>query len=169
MLKLEYPLRTVNVSPNLEFHMFPRLEEFTYSFLIASTPMLKVYPALFKFLRPSQTSKISCGLQTLNMNLDLTDLERSDPTDNSWVARLTASVANSTWVTLDSILTNKHYFPAVRKVTISLKFKKYARSTVDRNGLQEEVQAALLKVFSASIKALIPLEIKVNIDLRDRS
>ncbi|KAF5318054.1 hypothetical protein D9619_012142 [Psilocybe cf. subviscida] len=155
---------TVHVSPSVEFHTFPRLEEFTYSF-VGSMSTLEVYPVFFKLFPSTQTSVMPCGLEILNVEIHLIDLGLDNSTVNSWVVQLTAVADNPSWVNLDSNLAQRHHFPALRKVSISLKITRFGECTVDRDALQEEVQGTLLKTFSASIKALIPLEVIVAIDI----
>ncbi|KAF5318057.1 hypothetical protein D9619_012145 [Psilocybe cf. subviscida] len=148
----------------VNFYMFPRLEEFTYT-LAASISALEIYPVLFKWLPPVQTSIMSYGLKILNMSLYLIH-PAGNPAHNSWVAKLTAAAANSVWVDLDNILAKRHYFPALRRVSITLKVTRIKKGTVDSDALQKEVERALLRTFSASIKASVPLEFTADLGIR---
>lgn len=112
------------------------------------------------------------------MTILLIDRDESvNPTDNSWVAN-TAAAKSPFWVNFDNVLAKRGYFPVLRKVSISLKIWKHNRNlsepiinyllaedAVNTDALQTEVRGALLKMFSASIEAAIPLEITVDIDL----
>ncbi|KAF5318194.1 hypothetical protein D9619_012157 [Psilocybe cf. subviscida] len=133
----EYAESTAHVSPNLEFHMFPSLEEFTYSF-VGPVSTLKAYPVLFKLLPSTQTSMMPCGLTTLNMAIHLIDLGLENPKDKSWVANLVVAATNPSWVNLDNNLAERYYFPALRKVSILLKFTRFGVNTIDRDALQEK-------------------------------
>ncbi|KAF5318165.1 hypothetical protein D9619_012139 [Psilocybe cf. subviscida] len=155
-----------HIPPSVKFHVFPRLEEFTYS--ISTSATLKMDPTFSKLLPPPQTSEVSCNLRNLNMVLHLDD-HIDNPTENFGVARLITAVADRIWVNLDRILAKKLYFPALRKVSIRLSLNKTVGSTVDRDTLREEVQGALSEMFWASIQASVPLEMFVDIKVRNQN
>lgn len=164
---------------DVQLHMFPKLEEFTHS-LHASISTLDIHPVLSKFFPPAQTTRTVSNLKRLRINIRMIDygiipLSINDP----WIENLTSVASNPIWVDLDNILAKGHYFTALEKVSIHLRFLKrdpdlfvtfdndhLAGSRVDTDALQDKVRGILLETFSASIKAPIPLKISVDLDVR---
>lgn len=173
----QYPEATAPIPQDVKFHMFPRLEKFTHTFCTYTPETLETHPILIQLLLHAQTSNVVCNLKILDMTIFLIDREEyASPASDFGARMLTVAATNPFWVYFDNVLAKRHYFPALREVSISLKFKErnvnfsgpstndlLTRSAVNTEALRK-VHSALLKTFSASIEASIPIEIVVGID-----
>lgn len=163
---------------DVKLHMFPRLKEFTHSY-VGNISALHIYPVWFKLFSPGQASSVAHNLEILKINLYLYGRGGSaNLTDDTWTARLMSAAADPIWGALDTILAKRRYLPALRKASIHFRFITFKQirsgttgnefppdSTIDPDDLQKEVRGALLKMFSTSFKALTPLEIIVDLDM----
>lgn len=166
MFRTEYAHSPIQIPQDLEFHMFPRLEKFAHTFCMYRSGTLRLPPVLIKLLPPARTANGVCNLKILSLTILWTGSATgsADPIDYPWVPKLNAAATNPFWADFDNVLANRHHFPALRKVSISLKFRLIATRAINTDAPQKEAHSTLSNMFSASIEASIPLEIMVNID-----
>lgn len=152
--------------------MFPRLDEFIYSYHGNSWDEIK--HLLFKALPFFQTPEVVPQLRVIKLHLTFDGLP-SGYSDDLWVGRSNTIATHPSWAELDAALA-KGYFPALEKVYISLSFcitilsltrminDSMVEQVADKEGLKREVEDGVMKSFSASLKAMVPLEIIVCMD-----
>lgn len=123
---------------------------------------------------------MTSNLKKLSINLRITDGGQFDySANNPWQEQLTTVAGSSVWADLDDILAKGLYFTTLKRVSIRLIFIKrnpeffatldnehLAGSLVDSDALREKLRVIFLETFSASIKASIPLNIFVCLDVR---